>query len=55
MSRVDGFRRSIRKIAALPCDVLLTVHPQFAEGRTCSTYAAEARKRLDERIAAERK
>jgi metallo-beta-lactamase class B len=29
-SRVDAFRRSIARVAALPCDVLLTVHPEFA-------------------------
>ena len=53
--RVEEFQRSIRKVAGLPCDILLTVHPQFAEGRTCGTYAAEAAKRLDERIDQERK
>ena len=52
---VEEFRRSIAKVAALPCDVLLTVHPAFAEGQTCRTYAAGAAKRLDERIAQERK
>ena len=52
---VEAFRRSIAKVAALPCDVLLTVHPAFAEGQTCRTYAAGAAKRLDERIAQERK
>jgi metallo-beta-lactamase class B len=52
---VEEFRRSIAKVAALPCDVLLTVHPAFAEGQTCRTYAAGAAKRLDARIAQERK
>ena len=52
---VEDFRRSIAKVAALPCDVLLTVHPAFAEGQTCRTYAAGAAKRLDDRIAQERK
>ncbi len=52
---VQEFRRSIAKVAAFPCDVLLTVHPAFAEGQTCRTYAAGAAKRLDERIAQERK
>jgi metallo-beta-lactamase class B len=36
--RVDEFRRSIATVRALPCDVLLTVHPGFA--------------RLDEKLAA---
>jgi metallo-beta-lactamase class B len=53
--RSAEFRRSIAKVAALPCDVLLTVHPAFAEGQTCRTYAAGAAKRLAERIAQERK
>jgi len=29
-SRVEAFRRSIATVAALPCDVLLSVHPEFA-------------------------
>ncbi len=29
-SRVEDFRRSIAKVGALPCDVLLAVHPSFA-------------------------
>jgi metallo-beta-lactamase class B len=28
-SRVDAFRGSIARVAALPCDVLLSVHPEF--------------------------
>lgn len=47
------FRRSIAKVAALPCDVLLAVHPAFAVGQSCRTYAAGAGKRLDERVAEE--
>ena len=30
-SRVEPFRKSIAVVAALPCDVLLTVHPEFAD------------------------
>ena len=30
-SRVESFSRSIAKVAALPCDVLLAVHPGFVE------------------------
>ena len=29
-SRVESFRQSIAKVAALPCDILVTVHPEFA-------------------------
>jgi metallo-beta-lactamase class B len=29
-SRVESFRASIATVAALPCDILLTVHPEFA-------------------------
>ncbi len=50
---VLAFRRSIAKVAALPCDVLLTVHPAFAVNQTCSSYAVGAAKRLDERVAQE--
>ena len=52
---VPEFRRSIEKVAALPCDILITVHPSFAEGKTCRTYAADAMKRLDQRVAEEGK
>ena len=52
--RMDEFRRSIEKVAALPCDILLAVHPQFAEGRSCAVYAADARRRLEERMLTER-
>jgi metallo-beta-lactamase class B len=30
-SIVDSFRASIAKVAGLPCDVILTVHPEFAD------------------------
>ena len=30
-SRVESFRQSIAKVAALPCDVLLSVHPEFVQ------------------------
>jgi metallo-beta-lactamase class B len=49
-SRVDEFRRSIAKVAALPCDVLIAVHPSMGAGKTCRTYAADASRRLDARI-----
>jgi metallo-beta-lactamase class B len=28
---LDAFRRSIRTVAALPCDILLSVHPEFSD------------------------
>ena len=73
-SRIEAFRKSIATIAALPCDILVTVHPAFADldgklkRRTdgvkpdpfvdpqgCRTYAADAAKRLDARVAEEAK
>jgi metallo-beta-lactamase class B len=54
-SRVATFRASIARVAALPCDILIAVHPQFARGKTCKTYADDAAKRLDLRIAEERR
>jgi metallo-beta-lactamase class B len=30
-SLVDSFRKSIATVAGLPCDVILTVHPEFAD------------------------
>ena len=53
-SRVDEFRRSIRKVGSLPCDVLLAVHPAFAEGKTCRTYADDAMQRHEQRIKEEK-
>lgn len=73
-SLVDTFRASIAKIAALPCDIMVSTHPSFSQlqeklarrktmpaadpmidPQSCRTYAAEATKRLDARIADERK
>jgi metallo-beta-lactamase class B len=72
-SLVDSFRRSIAKVAGLPCDVILAVHPSFADldgklqrreqgtgsdpfvdPHACVAYAADATKRLDQRVAEER-
>lgn len=71
---VDTFRRTIAKVAALPCDVIISAHPGFTnmDGKLkerdtrpgtdpfvdpdgCRTYAAEATKRLDARVAEEKK
>jgi metallo-beta-lactamase class B len=30
-NRVESFRQSIARVAALPCDVLLSVHPEFVQ------------------------
>lgn len=51
---VPAFRHSISTVADLPCDMLVTVHPAFAEGKTCRTYAADALKRLEQRVAQEK-
>jgi metallo-beta-lactamase class B len=59
---VATFRRSMARIGALPCDLLLTPHPgasnlfqRFASGRltdppACRTYAARGAERLDARL-----
>lgn len=54
-SRVDAFRRSITRVAELPCDVLVAPHPFAAAGKTCRTYAADALTRLEQRVAEEAK
>ena len=73
-SIVDTFRRSISRVEALPCAVILAPHPEFIalagklarlkerpdanpfiEENACRTYAATARKRLEQRVADERK
>jgi len=61
-----AFRRSLDRVAALPCDVLVTPHPQASalfermagQGKledptACARYAAGARARLDARLAEE--
>lgn len=65
-SRVDAFRRSIATVEALPCDIVVSTHPEFTDidakrargsfidPNGCRTYAATARQRLDARIADER-
>lgn len=73
-SVVSAFRASIASVAALPCDIILAVHPSAADmdGKLqrrashpaadpfvtpdgCRTYAEQAGKRLDARIAEEQK
>jgi metallo-beta-lactamase class B len=62
-----AFRRSIAKVAALDCDILLTPHPSasdmpdrlidrapLTDPDGCRNYAASIAKKLDERLAKER-
>lgn len=51
---VAAFRKTFDRVAALPCDVLITPHPEQGEGKTCKTYADAGRKRLDEKLASEK-
>ena len=58
---VDGFAASYRKMEAMPCDILISAHPDNAgPGRyndqpgACRAYADSSRKRLDKRLAEER-
>jgi metallo-beta-lactamase class B len=53
--RVEAFRRSIDRVAALPCDILIAPHPSAAAGKTCRTYAEAGRAGLEQRLAQERK
>jgi len=61
-----AFRQGIDRVAALPCDVLVTPHPQASElfermagtapledAGACARYAGGARARLDARVAEE--
>jgi metallo-beta-lactamase class B len=66
-SALADFRRSIARVSALPCDILITPHPEasglwdrverksLADKDACKRYAAAATTRLDERIASEAK
>ncbi|HEY2512010.1 MAG TPA: subclass B3 metallo-beta-lactamase [Polyangiaceae bacterium] len=66
---VQAFRASLSRIAELPCDILLTPHPDasdmwlrlgtetsqaLVDREACRRYAAEGHERLDERLAKER-
>lgn len=60
-----AYRASIAKVAALPCDILLTPHPSAShmierlqqakveDDNACRKYAAQLTKQLDERLAQE--
>jgi metallo-beta-lactamase class B len=63
---LEAFRRSIARVGALDCDILLTPHPSasgmldrlagrapLVNERGCADYAAALAKRLDERLAKE--
>lgn len=50
---VAAYRKTIDRVAALPCDVLVTPHPEQGEGETCKSYAEAGKKNLDETLAAE--
>lgn len=65
---VARFRRTLDRMHALPCDILLTPHPSasrmwsrmgaaardpLVDPSACRTYAAAARKRLESRLAEE--
>jgi metallo-beta-lactamase class B len=70
-ARVAAFRTSIATVGALPCDVMVSVHPEFtrlmdkiarkAKGDSeafidlqgCRTYAADATRTLDAKLAGE--
>lgn len=60
-----AFRKSIDTLAALPCDILISVHPEFSslfkrqaaaafvDPGACRAYAEDGRKRLEHRLAEE--
>lgn len=63
---VSTFRATFDRVAALDCDILITPHPSasdlfprsagkapLADRNACAAYAADARRRLDERLAKE--
>lgn len=64
--RLALFRRSIEKVATLPCDIVVSPHPfftqlfekqkrgSFDDPEGCQAYAADGLKRLEARIAEEK-
>jgi metallo-beta-lactamase class B len=53
-SRVEEFRKSIAKVGALPCDILLTAHPSAGKGQSCRSLAQQSNTQLDQRVAEEK-
>ncbi len=71
-SVLKDFEQSFRTVEALPCDILIAAHPEFADlwshferqqagiadafvdTSSCRSYAAAARKRLEQRVTQER-
>jgi metallo-beta-lactamase class B len=61
---VEHYRRSFATVRRLPCDLLLTPHPEFSgwdyarpeasRPAGCAAYADQAERRLEEQLAAER-
>ena len=57
-ARVAAFRRSIETVAALPCDIVIAVHPEFtnfAAKNGCRDYAQFGARSLDAQLAKEKK
>lgn len=52
---VAAYRKTFERVATLPCDILLTPHPEQGEGETCKTYAQAGAIRLDKKLADEQK
>ncbi len=64
-ARVALFRKSIETVASLPCDIVISVHPEltdldakiakrdFIDPQGCRVYAAGATRTLDRRLAQE--
>ena len=47
---VAEYRKTFDRVASLPCDILVTPHPEQGEGKTCATYAQAGRDRLEEKL-----
>ncbi|TCV92745.1 metallo-beta-lactamase class B [Luteibacter rhizovicinus] len=65
--RVAAYRKSLDTVASLPCDILITVHPDMVDlmdkvdahkslrsENACRDYATASKKKLDDRLAKER-
>lgn len=47
---VAAYWKTFDRVAALPCDILVTPHPEQGEGETCKSYAQAGRDRLKEKL-----
>jgi metallo-beta-lactamase class B len=52
---VAEYWKTFDRVASLPCDILVTPHPEQGEGTTCKAYAQDGREHLKQQLEDEKK